>query len=269
MHPRLLQFGHIAIPTYGAFTALALIAALAVAVYLARRLGLDPGKVWNLCLTGILTALIGARLLLVLAHFNVFREHPFWILGLTGLHDLWIAPVSVAAGIGAAVLYALAEGLPLLRVADSLAPAATLAIIINRIGAFVAGLDFGTPTHVPWSVTYTSRIAALWYNTPLGIPLHPVQLYSVAAALITLVLLMWQRLPRPHADHEHDGELAGTALFLFGLAGPFLALYRADQPHPAFSLSLSIAAVLAGAALWLDRSPKSDRYTATGDSSAP
>ncbi len=260
MHPRLLQFGHIAIPTYGALTALALIAALAAAVHFARRLSLDPNKVWTLSLTAILTALIAARLLLVAAHFSTFRQHPFWILGLTGEHDWWIAPVSVALGIAAAVLYALSEGLPLLRVADTLAPAAALAVAINRIGAFLGGLDFGTPATLPWSVTYTSRIAAIWYRTPLSIPLHPVQLYEAVAALIVFALLIWY-LPR----HHHDGEIAGAALFLFGLTAPFLDLFRAYQTDPVFSLALSIAAVLAGASLWLDRKDYPHRYTSTDD----
>lgn len=269
MHPRLLQFGHVAIPTYGALTALALVAALAACVYFARRLALDPNKVWSLCLYAILTTLIGARLLLVLAHFNAFRQHPFWILGLTGLHDFWIGPVSVLLGIAAAILYALAEALPLFRVADALAPAAAIAIAINRIGAWISGVDFGLPTALPWSVTYTSRLAALWYHTPLGIPLHPVQLYDAAASLIAFVLLTWRIVRRRTNDRARDGEVAGTVLIIFGLASALLALFRADQPHPAFSVSLSVIAVLAGAALWLDRRNKARGYTSTDDSSAP
>ena len=265
VRPRLFQFGHIAIPTYGALTALALIAALAAAMHAARRLSLDPNQIWTLSLTAILTALIGARLLLVVAHFSAFRQHPFWILGLTGARDWWTAPLSIALGIAAAVLYALSEGLPLLRVADSLAPAAALAVAVNRIGAFVAGIDFGMPAAVPWSVTYTSRIAALWYRTPLGIPLHPVQLYAAAVALIAFALLMW-RLPRLRTGRGHDGEFAGAALFLLGLASPFLSLYRADETRPAISLTLSVVAVLVGAALWLDRSPTPRGYTGTDDS---
>jgi phosphatidylglycerol---prolipoprotein diacylglyceryl transferase len=260
VHPRLFQFGHIAIPTYGAFTALALIAALAAAMHFARRLGLDPNKIWNLSLIGILTTLIGARLLLVVAHFRVFREHPFWILGLTGVHDFWIVPLSVLLGVAAAVLYSLSEGLPLLRVADSLAPAAALAVAINRIGAFVAGLDFGMPARLPWSVTYTSRIAALWYRTPLGLPLHPVQLYDAEVSLMVFALLIWW-LPR-----RQDGELAGAWLFLSGLTGFFLAFYRGEAGQAGFSQSIAVGAVIMGAALWLDRTTKSRGYTSTDDS---
>ena len=252
MHPRLLQLGHIAIPTYGALTALALIAALTAAVHFARRLALDPNKIWTLSLTAILTTLVAARLLLVLAHLGAFLHHPFWILGLASPRDFWIAPASAALGVAAAILYALAEGLPLLRVADCLASAAAFAFAINRIGAFVGGLDFGTPTTLPWSVTYTSRIAALWYRTPLGIPLHPVQLYDAAAALVIFALLIWW-LPRRRPNHSQDGELAGAALFLWGLSSSALDLFRATQTRLVFSLILCAVAVLAGAALWMER----------------
>jgi phosphatidylglycerol---prolipoprotein diacylglyceryl transferase len=248
VHPRLLQFGHIAIPTYGALTALALVAALAAAIHFGRRLSLNPNKLWNLALYAILTTLIGARLLLVISHFNAFRQHPFWILGLTTLYDWWIPPASVALGVAAAILYSLAEGLPLLRVADALAPAAVLAVFINRIGAFLAGLDVGTLTTAPWAVTYTSRIAALWYHTPLGVPLHPVQLYDVAVAAFTLGLLIFW-IPRC----RQDGELAGATLFLCGIANVFLSFYRFNLHDPILSLAISIVAVLGGAALWIER----------------
>src|SRR5271170_7614598 len=199
-------------------------------MHFARRLALDPNKIWNLSLAGILTTLIGARLLLIAAHFSAFRQHPFWILGLTGLHDHWIAPASVLLGLAVAILYALAEGLPLLRAMDCLAPAVALALAINRIGAFVAGIDFGAPAALPWSVTYTSRIAALWYRTPLGLPLHPVQLYDAAVALIVFALVSWWL-----ARRKQDGELAGAWLFLSGLAGFFLGFYRGEASQ--FGLS--------------------------------
>jgi phosphatidylglycerol:prolipoprotein diacylglycerol transferase len=248
LHPRLLQLGHAAIPTYGALTALALIAGLAAAVHFARRLSLDPNKIWSLCLTGILTTLVGARLLLVLTYFNAFRQHPFWILGLTDIHDQWVIALSVIAGFGAAMLYALAEGLPLLAVLDCLMPSAAVAIAINRIGAFLAGLDYGMPTTRPWSVVYTSRIAALWYNTPLGIGLHPVQLYDAAASLLILAFLLWW-LPR----RSQDGELAGAWLFLYGFASFFLSFYRAGTGALPISQPIAIAAVVAGGAMWARR----------------
>ncbi len=263
MYPRLIQFGHVAIPTYGALTALALVAGLALAIHLAQRRSLDANKVWTLLVTAILATLVGARMLVVLAHFDAFRQHPSWVLGLGTPRDGWIAPMSVALGIGAGMLYALAEGLPVLGVADAVAPAVALAFAVNRVGAFVAGTDFGAPASVPWAVTYTSRIAALWYRTPMGVSLHPVQVYEAVTALAVFGVLVW-RVTR----QSREGEVAGAALFAFGVANPILSLWRSNVAHPMLSLALSIATVLAGAALWIDRGPKPHRYTASDETAA-
>jgi phosphatidylglycerol---prolipoprotein diacylglyceryl transferase len=259
LHPLLFHTGSLAIPTYGVFTAAALLAALALCVVLARRAGLPADRVWNLGLIAILTALFASRLLVVAANLRVFARHPFWVLGLATVHGGWIAAGGAAAGAIAAALYSLAEGLPLLRVADAAAPAAALGFAISRVGAFCAGLGFGTPTSLPWGVTYRSAVAWLWYRTPLGIRLHPVQLYDAAASLAILVLLL--RLPR-----RRDGEAAGAWLFLYGVVHFFLEFLRGDAvPESALghifttAQGLAILAVVIAGALWLRPQTKPER----------
>lgn len=264
MYPRLFQFGHYAIPTYGAFTALALVAALAALLHFARRLALDANKLWNLGLIGILTALIAARLLLVAAYFSAFRQHPFWVLGLTANRSSWIDAVTVLLGFAAAILYALAEGLPILRVLDCIAPSAALALVLNRTGAFFAGIDYGVAAPHAWGVTYTSRIAALWYHTPLGVRLYPVQLYEAIASLVIFALLAWW-LPR----RTQDGELWGAWLFLSGFAGFFLAFYgAAGQSQWILRPSEAVLMVTASAAFLVCRKSGNDTggYTVVDDS---
>jgi len=258
--PILFHFGHLAIPTYGVCTALALLAALALSVSRARRLGLRSDKIWNLGLLAILVALLGARLLLVLLHPHAFRVHPLWVLGLATIHSPWIALGGVAIGIAAAILYALAEGLPLLRTLDALAPAAALAFAVNRIGAFCGGAAWGTPTHLPWGVTYHSVVAYFWYQVPLGVRLHPVQLYDAALSLAILALLLVIR--RRPGFFAFDGEVAGAWLFLYGLGRFFLEFLRGDParvPLLGGALTqaqvLAMAAVVIGCTLWLRRTP--------------
>ncbi len=254
MYPLLFHLGRLAIPTYGVFTALALLCALGVAVWLARRSGLAADKVWNLGLIAILAALFGARLLLIAANMRVFRLHPFWVLGLAAVPGAWIAVGGAATGLAAAVLYALAEGLPLLRTADIAAPGAAFGFAINQIGAFCGGLAWGRPTTLPWGVTYRSVVAWLWYRTPLGDKLHPVQLYDAAASLAIFALLLWMPRRRP-------GEVAGAWLFLYGLCRFFVEFFRGDEVRllgGACSLPqvLAVVGVLAGGALWLRKMPE-------------
>jgi phosphatidylglycerol---prolipoprotein diacylglyceryl transferase len=259
LYPRLFQFGHFAIPTYGAFTALALIAALAALLYFARRLALNPNKVWNLGLIAILTTLVAARLLLVVAYFSAFRRHPAWVLGLATNNSSWIDTAAILLGLAAALLYALAEGLPILRTLDCIAPSVALALAFNRIGAFLAGLDYGLASSSAWAVTYSSPIALLWYQTPLDIRLYPVQMYEALASLIILAALAWW-LPR----RTQDGELWGAWLFLYGTASYFLALDRAaTQTLWALRPFVAITMVIASTAFLLRRHSRS--YTVGND----
>ena len=256
VHPLLFHFGHIAIPTYGACTAAALLSALAISLLVAGRAGLNPDKVWNLELIAILTALIGGRLLMVVAHPHMFSRHPMWVLGLLTLPSVWFALGGALLGLLAATLYALAEGLPLLRTADVLAPGIALAFCFNRIGAYCGGAAWGTPTHLPWGVEYRSPVAYLWYRVPLGVTLHPVQLYDAAASLAVFAVLLW----RVGRRSRFDGEVIGAWLFLYGVLRFFVEFLRGDAAREpllggAVTLAqlLSIAAVVVGGALWLRR----------------
>lgn len=265
MYPRLAQFGPLAIPTYGAFTALALVATLASLLPLARRLGLNANKLWNLGLIAILTALISSRLLVVAEFLGAFREHPFWVLGLAANRAApWIGPVAILVGIAAALLYVLAEGLPLLRTLDCAAGAATIGLAISSVGALLAGANYGLPVDHAWAVTYHSPIAHSWYGTPLGIPLASVQLYQAIALLLILAALLW-RLPR----RRFDGELAGAWLFLAGFSWFFIGLYRALSPtHLVIHQAVCVTMVAASAVFLMQRKsapPALHRYTVIDD----
>lgn len=255
MHPRLFYFGHIAIPTYGVLTAIALIAALALAMQIAKRLVLDPNKVWNLGLLTILTALLGSRLLLILLHPQDFLAHPFWMLGLVTVRSQGIFYGSIALAICACIGYMFAAALPLRRTLDCLAPAVTLGLAIQCLGAFAAGSDFGTPTSKPWGVVYKHGLATLWSGTPLGVQLHPVQIYEAVLLLALFgALLFW--LPR----RQGDGDIAGTFLFSYGLILYFLDFYRGDRSflfHETLSVTQFVTVIItfAGAALLIRRKP--------------
>ena len=255
MYPRLFQFGHIAIPTYGVFAALALISALALAMQTARRLSLDSNKIWSLGLTVIFAALLGSRLLLILFHLRDFLAHPFWMLGLVAIHSRGIVWGGMLIAVCACVGYIFAAGLPFRRTLDCLAPAAALGLSIQSLGAFFAGSGYGTPTDKPWGVVYRHGLATLWSGTPLFVRLHPVQLYEAVAMLALFVFLLgW--LPR----RTQDGDLAGAFLFFYGIALFFLEFYRGEHIFTFSGLItyvqlLAIGLVLAGAVLWKSRKP--------------
>jgi phosphatidylglycerol:prolipoprotein diacylglycerol transferase len=71
---------------------------------------------------------------------------------------------------------------------DVLAPAVALGQAIGRLGCFAAGCCFGTPSNVIWAVTFHDEGARALVGVPLGIPLHPSQLYE---SLGVFILLAW------------------------------------------------------------------------------
>ena len=77
MHPILFEIGPIKIFTYGFLLALGFLSAIFVAGREARRLGIPPGKFFDLCFYIILAALVGSRLVYVLLDLRTFIANRF------------------------------------------------------------------------------------------------------------------------------------------------------------------------------------------------
>lgn len=251
MYPRLFQFGHIAIPSYGVFAAIALVAALVLSMQTARRLALDPAKIWNLGTLGILSALLGSRLLLILFHLRDFFAHPFWMLGLTTVRDNNILAAAILFSICTCLGYVFAAGLPFGRTLDCLAPAVALGLAIRSIGALLAGSDYGSPTTTPWGVVYHHALAMLWSGTPLGVRVHPVQAYEALAFFALFIVLIFC-ISRSRSE---DGP-AGIFLLCSGTIFYFLDFFRGNRSFlfaGAITVSqlFGVLMLLAGATLLL------------------
>ncbi len=255
MHPRFLKFGPLAIPTSGVFAAIAILAGLSTARITARRLGLDPEKLWDLGIAAILAALISPRIILILTNWADFRAHPLWMLGLLSVRSQPAVYGGLAVALALSVLYARLMRLPFRRTLDATAPAFALGLGIASVGNLIAGSRFGIPANLPWSITYSSRLASLWNGTPLGTPLHPVQLYAalIDFALFALLVAMVIRRDRWKL---RDGEIMGALLFLQGITSFLLSFLRGDlaATTPADFLAAQMMCgfmVLAGGLLWL------------------
>jgi phosphatidylglycerol:prolipoprotein diacylglycerol transferase len=255
VHPRLLQFGAVAIPTSGVLAAIAILAALFTARAIAKWLSLNPEKVWDMNIAGILIALFVPRLLLIFANWSDFRAHPLWMIGIVHVRS----PLAIAGGMVIAILvmglFAFFTGLPIRPTMDALAPALALGYSIAGLGNFAAGSNFGTPTGVPWAVVYTSRLASIWSGAPLGTPLHPVQIYEALIELCIFALLLAMIAMRKQWKLR-GGEIMGAWLFLHGLGSFFLTFLRGDLVTATTNglfLSETIATIMvvAGGLLWL------------------
>ena len=213
MHPVLITFGSLLIPSYGALAAIGVLTALLLAQRTAAIAGVSPAQVWNVCVLALVSALVASRLLLIAMNWRELLAHPLWMLGLATIHNPWIAGAGVLAGALAALACVRAQRMPAMSTLDALAAPLTLGLACEQFGALLAGAGYGTEASAPWAVTYTDPLAQRWSGTPLGIPLHPVQAYAVLAyAAWTAFLLVW--MPR----RRQPGDVAGLALMGIGIA---------------------------------------------------
>jgi phosphatidylglycerol:prolipoprotein diacylglycerol transferase len=147
-----------------------------------------------------------------------------------------------------AYFYMRAQGLPVLATSDLFAPGLAIGHGIGRLGCFAAGCCWGKPTHLPWAVTFTNKDATT--GVPLGIPLHPTQLYEAFAEAIICGVLIAQ-LRRPH----RDGQVIGLYAVLYGcvrFAVEFLRAHDASNPLGGpFTLEQWVSLALAGAGVFL------------------
>src|SRR5882757_9201117 len=233
MYPRFLQFGAFVISTYGVLAVVAALCGIALWTSLARRTGLDPAKIQMAGLLAVLCIVVGARLAVVIDNWRGFLQAPLLILSAGTLSKGSAVNFGVMLATIVALAYLLLARVPLIRALDAAAPAVMLALAILDIADFAAGSHYGASTAVPWGVTYSSRFAARTTGVPLGIPLHPVQLYAAIGhfVLAALLVLMLRHIVLNSAGRSGDGrsaEVLGTALFADGVLCFLLAPLSGD-----------------------------------------
>jgi phosphatidylglycerol:prolipoprotein diacylglycerol transferase len=120
-------------------------------------------------------------------------------------------------------LYFRVVGLPGWQVADCIAPGLALAQGMGRIGCFLAGCCWGTPTSSRLGVTFTSQVAHNLTGVPLGVKLHPTQLYEAAVVLLAIPLLLWLRRTK-----TFQGEVILAYVLYYAVVRFFLEFVRDD-----------------------------------------
>ncbi len=255
MHPILFRVGPFTLHTYGLLVAAGVLLGLWLARRQAAQAGLDPERVWNLGIYMVLAALVGAKLWLVAADWSYYVAHPREILSFGTLLSGGTYYGGFLTAMLVAVLYARRFHLRFLPLADVYAAPLALGHAIGRLGCFAAGCCYGKPTSLLWGVTFTDPYAHALVGTPLGIPLHPTQLYESATEfLIFGVLLFLGR--RKRAGERAPGELFATYAVLYGLTRGAIEFFRGDPDRTllaggAFSLMQVVSAALIVLGSWL------------------
>lgn len=230
MFPILIKIGDFTLHTYGFLLALGFLLAVYLAVREARRTGVDPHLMMDFSFYLLIAALFGSRLFYVLGNLKEFRHDPveavrFWHGGL-----VFYGGLICAFFVG--LWYVRKHRLDFRRLTDICAPSIAIGQALGRLGCFSAGCCYGLPARLPWALTFKDPGSL----APLGVPLHPTQLYESAATFgIFLALIVLRRTER------FQGKLIWVYLLLYSSARFIVEFYRGDPRGWAVSQSLSTA----------------------------
>ena len=137
----------------------------------------------------------------------------------------------------ALVLFARANTLSLLALADLVAPCVPIGLFFGRIANFINGELWGRPTSLPWGIIFP--------DSPYPqVPRHPSQLYEAGLEGLALFLLLrWAT----HGGHwlPRRGAVAGLFILGYGLVRISLENVRnPDLNMPDFPFGLTMGMIL-------------------------
>jgi len=218
----------------------------------------SPAFVLDIALWGGIAGLLGARLWYAVVHLPELMRDPAEVLLHGGL--VWYG--GLLAGVIAGAWRYRQLGLPFSRLFDYGAAAVIIGHGIGRLGCFLVGDDYGTPTSSWIGIAFphgappstAGYLRAAGADVPATVPdaavlrVHPTQLYEAFGALVifAIVLRMSRRPFRPWT-------VFGTYALLYGVERFLLEIIRPKDDRFVHGLTVSqlasIALALVGA--WL------------------
>ena len=148
-------------------------------------------------MVALVVGLVAARVSYALHNYPVYVTTPSLILSLRP-GTLAVVPGTVVAA-AVLMMWPIRRGVSLAAITDATAVGVAAAMVMIRLGQFLAGTAYGLPTDVPWGVM-------LW-----GTSRHPVQLYE-AVSWFSIWLFLWWNLRSLQPGETFWRLLAGGSL---------------------------------------------------------
>ncbi|MBI5788121.1 MAG: prolipoprotein diacylglyceryl transferase [Candidatus Schekmanbacteria bacterium] len=218
MHPVLISLGFIKIHTYGLLIAMAFLLGFWLMAKQGQKEGIGNTQIiYDLGFYILLGAIVGSRLLYVAIEYRRYLDEPFKIF------YIWEGGLVFYGGlIGALILggwYVKKQHLSFWQMADLAAPSLALGQSLGRLGCFSAGCCYGKLS-TGWGVVFTHPESL----APLGVKLHPVQLYSSLADLSVFVILLALQQVK-----KFPGQLIAYYLIFYSLDRYLIEFWRGDE----------------------------------------
>lgn len=214
-----LQMGPLEVRWPTLILIISLIIVMVMGVLELKRAGM--AIVWSrtvgLCLSFVIGALIGGRVLYVLDNPEEFSGHPELIFGLNGILMYGV----VIGALLAVFIYTRFGRISFWEIGDAIAPGAMLGLAVYRVGCIINGCCYGVPSGLSWAVMYTNPNSV----APLYTLLHPTQIYHLVLCLIAFAVLWLLR-----GKLKPAGSLFLLWLVLLAITDLPVRLFRAGHP---------------------------------------
>ncbi len=224
-----LSIGPFHVYLFGITIVAGMLAGVLLALVEVRRQGIPEDPFTDVLLYAILGGLLGARLAYVIAY-----NPAFYLANPLDIFRVNAGGMSIHGGILGGVLggvwRARKHGLPIWKVADTVAPALILGQAIGRIGCDV----FGAPMLGSW----------FWGVKVNGVLLHPAQLYEFVLNYL-LFAYLWSR----RGSSRYQGQVFVHYVVGFSIIRAVVELFRINPTLfnlVSVSHVLSLAGIAAG-----------------------
>ncbi len=257
MLPSLFKIGPLTVHTYGVLMAVGVALGLWFIYAQSKRQGLDSTRLMDAAFYTILVSLLGAKLILLAGSLGFYLRNPRELFSLARSGGVFQGGLTF--GVVFALWYFHRRRIPTWKAADLVGPALALGHGFGRIGCFSAGCCYGSECAAPWAVTFKSAYAHDLTGIPLGLALHPVQLYEAALNFLNFGVLWWLLRKK-----KYDGQVFAFYVMNYAVIRFFTEYFRGDHGEKTYFLQgaspwtslsypqlYSVLGLLAGAALAL------------------
>jgi phosphatidylglycerol:prolipoprotein diacylglycerol transferase len=261
MHPKLFDIGPFTVYAYGLFIVIgAAMAYRFLSSSAHKAYGIDPDKISSLLVWIVVSAFVGGKLFFYLEDPARYLAEPAQMIIDVGNGFVFYG--SLLFAVPTTIWFFRKESWPIWGMLDLIAFTTLIVHAFGRFGCFMAGCCHGIPTQLPWGVSFTDPLSQA---EPLGVPLHPTQLYEMAllAAIFTGLWLFRRK-------KSFDGQLFLIYVMLYAFGRSVIEVFRGDEArgyivdgwlsHSQFISACLIALIMGVYVILQKQSRKSHRH---------
>ncbi len=232
MFPILIKIGPITIHTYGLMLALGVGMGFWFLFIQAKKQNLPTSRLIDMAFYTIIISLIGAKLVLFVGNLKYYLSYPGELFSLARSGGVFQG--GLAFGFVFAIWYLHRHRIPTWQAADIIGPALALGHGFGRLGCFSAGCCFGRSCQLPWGVIFKSEYAHSLTGIPLGVALHPTQLYESILNFLNFCILFFILKKK-----KFNGQVFSFYIINYSIIRYFVEFYRGDHPQRAYIIHSS------------------------------